>query len=65
MSPPSHPNATTKGTVLRALLKFIEADLTPDQLRRAIAALPVADRDIVVQPSILSSMKVSEFVLNG
>lgn len=56
--------ATTKGAVLRALLKFVETDLTPDQFGRAIAALPEADRAIVGQPSILPSLKVSEFVLN-
>jgi hypothetical protein len=56
--------ATTKGAVLRALLKFVESDLTPDQFNRAIAALPETDQAIVRQPVILSSQKVSEFVLN-
>ena len=64
-SPPStFVSATTKGAVLRALLKFVESDLTPEQFSRAIAALPEADQVIVRQPSILPSLKVSEFVLN-
>jgi hypothetical protein len=56
--------ATTKGTVLRALLNFVQSDLTPDQYERAIAALPDSDQAIIRQPSILPSLKVSEFVLN-
>lgn len=63
MSSSLHATATTKGAVLRALLKFVESDLTADQFRRAIAALPESDRVIVGQP-ILPSQKVSEFVLN-
>lgn len=50
--------------MLRALLKFVESDLTPTQFGRAIAALPEADQAIVRQPSILPSLKVSEFLLN-
>ena len=61
---PDAAAATTKGAVLRALLKFVESDLTPDQLQRAIAALPEADQTILRQPSILPSQKVSEFLLN-
>jgi hypothetical protein len=61
---PQSETATTKGAVLRALLKFVQTDLTPDQYQRAIAALPEADQAIVRQPSILPSIKVSEFVLN-
>lgn len=56
--------ATTKGAILRSLLKFIDKDLTPEQKARAIAALSPADRQIVEQPSILASQKISEFVLN-
>ena len=56
--------ATTKGAVLRALLKFVESDLTADEFNRATAALPEADQAIIRQPSILPSLKVSEFVLN-
>lgn len=63
-SSPPPTSATTKGSVLRALLKFVEDDLTPEQFERAIAALPEADQVILRQPSILSSQKVSEFVLN-
>ncbi|MGZ7042237.1 MAG: hypothetical protein ACXVH7_10640 [Thermoanaerobaculia bacterium] len=56
--------ATTKGAVLRALLNFVQSDLTPDQYQRAIAALPDSDQAIIGQRSILASLKVSEFVLN-
>ncbi len=63
MLPPAD-QATTKGAVLRALLEFVETDLTADQFGRAIAALPETDQAIIRQPSILSSMKVSEFLLN-
>jgi hypothetical protein len=56
--------ATTKGAVLRALLKFIESDLTSAQFSRVIAALPAEDQAIVRLPSILPSLKVSEFLLN-
>ena len=64
MTSPPAASATTKGAVLRALLKFVESDLTPDQFNRAIAALPEGDQAIVRQPTILPSQKVSEFVLN-
>ena len=64
MTSPPVASATTKGAVLRALLKFVESDLTPDLFNRAIAALPEGDQAIVRQPTILPSQKVSEFVLN-
>lgn len=57
-------DATTKGTVLRGLVKFIEAELTPQQRQRALAALSATDREIVTQPSILATQKISEFTLN-
>ncbi|MFZ2493875.1 MAG: hypothetical protein WA208_20540 [Thermoanaerobaculia bacterium] len=56
--------ATTKGSVLRALLQFVQSDLTPDQFGRAIAALPETDQVVIRQPSILATEKISEFVLN-
>ena len=62
LSPSS--TATTKGAVLRALVKFVETDLSADQYNRAIASLPPSDQAIIRQPSILPSLKVSEFVLN-
>jgi hypothetical protein len=55
---------TTKGTILRSLLKFVKSDLSPEQYSRALAALPPADRQLLEQASILSSQKVSEFTLN-
>src|SRR3954466_14712265 len=60
----SDADATTKGAILRSLLKFIESDLTATQRADAIAALPAADREIVSRKSILASEKVSEFTLN-
>ncbi|SRR5258708_6199396 len=56
--------ATTKGTILRSLLKFIGKDLTPEQRANAIAALPEADRQVVEQPSILATQKIPELTLN-
>jgi hypothetical protein len=55
---------TTKGTILRSLLKFVSRDLSPEQYSRALAALPQADRQLLDQGSILSTQKVSEFMLN-
>ncbi|HVT03922.1 MAG TPA: hypothetical protein VHL58_11185 [Thermoanaerobaculia bacterium] len=57
-------HATTKGAILRSLLKFLETDLTVEQRTRAIAALSPADQEIVKQRSILASQKISEFTLN-
>lgn len=55
---------TTKGTILRSLLKFVSRDLSPEQFSRALAALPQLDRQLIEQGSILSTQKVSEFMLN-
>lgn len=57
-------DATTKGTILRSLVKFVQTDLSPEQQTRAYAALPADDRRIVEQRTILASEKVSEFTLN-
>ncbi|MEO8036445.1 MAG: hypothetical protein ABI837_18555 [Acidobacteriota bacterium] len=56
--------ATTKGAILRGLLKFLQSDLTSEQYEHAVAALPSADQAVVRQRSILPSQKVSEFILN-
>ncbi len=56
--------ATTKGAILRSLLKFIEKDLSSEQHLRALAALPAADRELAGQHSILATQKVPEFTLN-
>ena len=61
---PATDHATTKGSILRSLLKFIEKDLTPEQRERAMAALPADDRELMSRRSILPSEKVSEFALN-
>jgi hypothetical protein len=60
----SDADATTKGAILRSLLKFIDSDLTAAQRAEAIAALSPADREIVSRKSILASEKISEFTLN-
>src|ERR1700682_6319565 len=57
------PEPTTKGTILRSLLKFVKEDLSPEQLTQAMASLPDADR-LIVQKTILASDKISEFMLN-
>jgi hypothetical protein len=56
--------ATTKGAILRSLLKFIEKDLSPEQRSRALAALSTEDRALAEQHSILATQKVPEFMLN-
>src|SRR5258708_19526905 len=56
--------ATSKGTILRSLLKFIEKELSPEQRARAIAALLDADRRVIEQPSILATQKIPEVTLN-
>jgi hypothetical protein len=60
----SDADATTKGAILRSLLKFIDSDLTPAQREAAIGALPAADREVASRKAILASEKVSEFTLN-
>jgi uncharacterized protein (TIGR02265 family) len=55
--------ATTKGTILNSLLKFIKNDLTPEQYERAIAELPPDDR-ATLATRVLPSAHVSETLLN-
>jgi uncharacterized protein (TIGR02265 family) len=55
--------ATTKGTILKSLLKFIKADLTPEQYETAIAELPADDRAMVAG-RVLPSAHVPETLLN-
>lgn len=57
-------DATTKGTILRSLLKFIEKDLSATERAAAMAALPAGDQQLLAQKSILPSEKISEFTLN-
>jgi hypothetical protein len=58
------PDATTKGSILRSLVKFVEKDLSSEQRARALTELPAADRELVERGSILATQKVSEFTLN-
>jgi uncharacterized protein (TIGR02265 family) len=55
--------ATTKGTILNSLLKFIKADLTPEQYEAAIAQLPPDDRAMLAT-RVLPSSHVPETLLN-
>jgi hypothetical protein len=56
--------ATTKGAILRSLLKFIEKDLSSEQRAVALAALSVEDRALTEPHAILATQKVPEFMLN-
>ena len=60
----SEPEPTTKGTILRSLLKFVEKDLNAEQRSRAYASLPAEDQPFLNASSVLSSQKVPEFLLN-
>lgn len=55
---------TTKGTILRSLVKFVESDLSDGQRAAAFAALPEGDRQWFVRGRVLATDKVSEFLLN-
>lgn len=55
---------TTKGTILRSLLKFIESDLTPTQHQAALDALTPDERSHAQRSSVLASQKVPETLLN-
>src|SRR6185369_6330939 len=55
--------ATTKGTILNSLLKFIKSDLTPQQYDAAIAELPEDDRGMLLL-RVLPSAHVRETLLN-
>lgn len=55
---------TTKGAILRSLLKFVDKDLSESQRADALAALPAGDQELLGRGRILASDKISEFVLN-
>ena len=55
--------ATSKGTILKSLVKFLQQDLTKEQFDQAVAALPPDDAALV-QGRILSSLHVPEVMLN-
>ncbi len=55
--------ATTKGTILNSLLKFIKSDLTPEQYAKAVSELP-ADDQAMLATRVLPSAHVSETLLN-
>jgi hypothetical protein len=60
----SDNDPTTKGAILRSLLKFVEKDLSEAQRAGALAALPAEDQQLLGRGRILASDKISEFVLN-
>ena len=64
MMEPDARDATTKGAILRSLLKFVENDLTSEQWREVKLTMPADDRPLLDVRSVLASQKVSEFVLN-
>ena len=55
--------ATTKGAILRSLLKFIDSDLTEAQRTRAFEALAPDERELVGRP-ILAGEKIPERMHN-
>jgi len=55
--------ATTKGAILKSLLKFVESDLTPEQYRQAISSLPPDDQ-ATIAARVLASAHVPETLLN-
>jgi hypothetical protein len=57
------PEATTKGTILRSLWKFVNDDLSSAQMAAAMGDLPASDRPILERKT-LPSDKISEFILN-
>ncbi len=59
---PAEP--TTKGAILRSLLKFVEHDLSEQQWQHMLRALPPADRELIDHGSVLPSQRVPELALN-
>lgn len=55
--------ATSKGTILRSLLKFLERELTPEQYESVQALLPEEDAEIL-SVKVLPSQRVPEATLN-
>jgi hypothetical protein len=55
---------TTKGAILRSLLKFVQGELSAGEYAEALAAMPEGDRPVLERGRILPSEKVSEFLLN-
>ncbi len=55
---------TTKGAILRSLLKFIEKDLSAEQRSQTLDALPAADRELAERRTVLASDKIPEVTLN-
>ncbi len=55
--------ATSKGTILKSLVKFIEQELTREQREAALAMLP-PDEAALAQGRLLPSLHVPEAMLN-
>jgi len=60
---PVDESVTVKGSPVRSLQKFIEADLTPDERERMFATLPVEYRERFRKP-ILPTETIAVHVLN-
>lgn len=55
--------ATSKGTILKSLVKFLEQELTREQFEAAVATLPPEDAALV-RGKVLPSLSVPEAMLN-
>lgn len=55
--------ATSKGTILKSLVKFLEQELTKEQLEKALSMLP-PDEATLARGKVLPSAHVPEAMLN-
>src|SRR5581483_3828949 len=55
---------TTRGTILRSLVRFVQNELTPAQYQDALSALPASDRELIEELATFPRERVPEFVLN-
>ncbi len=55
---------TTRGTILRTLVRFVQHELTAAQYERALTALPGSDRELIEELETFPRERVPEFVLN-
>src|SRR6185369_14098509 len=55
---------TTRGTILRSLVRFVQDELTAPQYAQTLNALPATDRELIEELSTFPRERVPEFVLN-
>lgn len=60
----AHDQPTSKGSILRSLLKFVRNELSEHEWAEVLRTLSEADRQLVERGRILATEKVSEFLLN-